>query len=217
MAVNRKNNDSNDSDDLGKQIAAALEGLFENVALTRRQHFSENPTTRPEAGDINSIVKSYSNQNAIITGSANLVPGPWGMLVTIPELTVVIRNQIQMVYDIGVAHGKEAHLDSTLLLGIFSTVMGGGTISLVTVRGSQLLVKKASVRVIQKIIFALGGTISQKLLKRFIAKWLPVVGAAAMALWARQSTAKMGEKAAEMLAMDIVDSQEEISENDISS
>lgn len=205
------------SDDLGKQIAVALEGLFESVALTRQQHFTDNPTKRPSAEDITSIVKSYSNQNAIITGSANLVPGPWGMLITVPELTVVIRNQIQMVYDIGVANGKEAHLDATLLLGIFSTVMGGGTISLVTVRGSQLLVKKASVRVIQKIIFALGGKISQKLLKRFIAKWLPLAGAAAMAVWARQSTVKMGEKAAEMLAMDIVDSQEEISEDDISS
>lgn len=72
-------------------------------------------------------------------------------------------------------------------------------------------------RVIQKIIFWLGGNISQKLLKRFIAKWLPIAGAAAMAIWARQSTISMGEKASQMLAMDIVTSEEEVSEEDIPS
>ena len=139
------------------------------------------------------------------------------MLATLPELVAIIRNQIQMIYDLGVAHGKESNLNATLLLGLFSTVMGEGTIGLVAIKGKQLLVKKASVQVIQKVVFWLGGTISQKLLKRFIAKWLPVVGAAAMAIWARQSTINMGKKASEMLAMDIVTSEEGVSEDDIPS
>jgi ABC-type Fe3+-siderophore transport system permease subunit len=120
-----------------------------------------------------------------------------------------------MIYDLGVAHGKEANLSSELLLGIFSTVIGERTIGLVTVKGSQLLLKKASVQVLQKIIFWLGGSISQKLLKRFVAKWLPIVGVAAMALWSRQSTIEMGEKASKMLSMTIVNSEEEIDIRDI--
>jgi ABC-type Fe3+-siderophore transport system permease subunit len=189
--------------------------MFESVALTRKQHFIENPTKRPSQQDIDSIVKGYANQNAVIAGAAHLIPGPWGMLATIPEMVAVIRNQIQMIYDLGVAHGKEANLSSDLLLGIFSTVLGGGAIGLVTVKGSQLLIKKASLQVLQKIIFWLGGSISQKLLRRFVAKWLPIVGVAAMVLWSRQSTIEMGEKASKMLAMSIVNSDEEVNITDI--
>lgn len=116
----------NNSNDFSAKIANALEGVFESVALTRKQHFIENPTKRPTQQDIDSITKSYSNQNALIAGAANFIPGPWGMLATVPELAAIIRNQIQMIYDLGVAHGKEAHLNKNLLLGIFSTVLGGG-------------------------------------------------------------------------------------------
>ena len=214
MTTNKAESDAND---FSNKIANALEGIFESVALTRKQHFIENPIKRPTSQDIDSIVKSYSNQNALIAGATNLIPGPLGMLATLPELVVIIRNQIQMIYDLGVAHGKESNLNATLLLALFSTVMGEGAIGLVAIKGKQLLVKKASVRVIQKVIFWLGGSISQKLLKRFIAKWLPVVGAAAMAIWARQSTMDMGKKASEMLAMDIVTSEETVSEDDIPS
>ena len=38
-----------------------------------------------------------------------------------------------------------------------------------------------------------------------------------MAIWARQSTINMGKKASEMLAMDIVTSEEGVSEDDIPS
>jgi uncharacterized protein (DUF697 family) len=212
-----ENKVKSDSDEFSNKIANALEGIFESVALTRKQHFIENPTKRPTPQDIDSIVKGYSNQNALIAGATNLIPGPLGMLATVPELVAIIRNQIQMIYDLGVSHGKESSLNSTLLLGLFSTVLGEGAIGLVAIKGKQLLVKKASVQVIQKVVFWLGGTISQKLLKRFIAKWLPVVGAAAMAIWARQSTMSMGEKASKMLAMDIVNVEEGVSEDDIPS
>ena len=208
---------TDNSNDFTTQVANALEGMFEGVALTRKQHFIDNPTKRPSRQDLDKIVKGYANQNAVIAGAANLIPGPWGMLAVIPEMVAIIRNQIQMIYDLGVAHGKEANLSSELLLGVFSTVLGGGAIGLVTVKGSQLLIKRASLQVIQKIIFWLGGNISQKLLKRFVAKWLPIVGVAAMVLWSRQSTIEMGEKAAKLLAMTIVDSEEEIDIEDIPS
>ena len=44
---------------------------------------------------------------------------------------------------------------------------------------------------------------------------LPVVGAAGMALWARQSTVSMGKKAAEMLKHEVRFSDEEVGEDEI--
>lgn len=204
---------------ISRKISSFLEDAFESVALTRRQYFSENAGKRPSAAEINGLSSSYANQNAIIAGAANLVPGPFGALAVVPEITLVIRNQIQMIYDIGVAHGKEAQLDSNLLLAIFGSIAGGGAISLLTVQGGKILVKRASLRVIQKIIIALGGKITQRALRSIIAKWLPVVGAAGMAYWARHTTNEIGKKASEILAHKeiIIDIEEtkEINESEV--
>lgn len=208
MAKSKKNEaDDSGVDDEGnaftRKVSEYLEGAFESVQLTRRQHFAENPGKRPSRGDVDGIITSYANQNALVAGAANLVPGPWGALTILPEITLVIRNQIQMIYDLGVAHGKEAHLTSHTLLAIFSTTMGGGAISLAAVQGGKLLVKRASLRVIQQIIKWLGGKIAQRVLRGLIARWVPVIGAAAMAVWARQSTKKMGQDASALLAKEI--------------
>jgi hypothetical protein len=44
---------------------------------------------------------------------------------------------------------------------------------------------------------------------------IAIVGVAAMVLWSRQSTIEMGEKASKMLAMTIVNSDEEVSIDEI--
>jgi uncharacterized protein (DUF697 family) len=186
------------------KIAQYLEGAFDSVRLTRQEHFTKNPGKRPSRGDIDRIIASYANQNAVIAAAANLVPGPWGALTIVPEITLVIRNQIQMIYDLGVAYGQEAHLTRDTLLAVFATVMGGGAVSLAAVKGGQLIVKRASLRVIQQVIKWLGGKIAQRVLRAFLAKWVPIAGAAAMGIWARQSTRAMGKRAAELLEKEIV-------------
>jgi hypothetical protein len=199
-------NDSNDNQEqtIATQVAEFLEGAFESVALTRREHFEKQPDRRPSPQDIASIISSAANFNGVIAAGANMVPGPLGALTIVPELTAIIRNQIQMIYDIGVAHGKEAHLNGNLLLSIFYTVTGGGAISLATVKGGQLLLKRASLGVIQRIIIWLGGKITQRALKALLARWVPIAGSVAMGIWARQSTVSMGKKAAEFLAREII-------------
>lgn len=197
-----------DEGKVARKLSEWLEGAFESVALTRKAHFQANPRERPAAHDIDAIIRGYSNQNFVIAGAANLVPGPLGMLAVLPELTLVIRNQIQMIYDLGVAHGKETQLNSRLLLAIFATVAGGGAIGLAAVHGGRLVVKRAALRVVQQIIVWLGGKITQRALRSLLAKWVPLVGAAAMALWARQSTDSMGREAVKLLKLDIVEDDE---------
>lgn len=200
---------------ISTQLASVLEGAFEHTALTRRQHFIDHPTQRPTAAQVEDVISRYANQNFLIAGAANLVPGPLGMLAVIPELTLIIRNQIQMIYDLGVAHGKEAHLTPTTLLGVFASVLGGGAISLASVQGGRLLIRRASLRVIQKIIQWLGGKITQRLLKQLIAKWLPIAGAVIIATWARQSTVELGRRASDLLKHDIQHSDDELREDEL--
>ena len=89
--------------------------LKTGLIITRK-----NPNNLPQLDSVSGLISSYTRNNAAISGGASLIPGPWGMAAVIPELTLVIRNQIQMVYDIGVANGKQAQLTKELLMGIFS-------------------------------------------------------------------------------------------------
>lgn len=186
------------------RLAEQISGLFGSVLSDRNQYFKENPDKIPESYAIPTLIKSYARTNATISGAASLIPGPWGMMAVIPELVAVTRNQIAMIHEIGMAHGKGKIITKELLAGIFLTALGTGATSLLILQGSKVLVKRASLRTFQKIIVLLAGKITQQALKSTISKWLPVVGAAAMAAWSGHLTHRIGNKAHEIFSMNIV-------------
>ena len=195
---------SEESDDSGA-LHSALNSAFDYVIENRSDYYRKNPSNLPQLDSVSGLISSYTRNNAAISGGASLIPGPWGMAAVIPELTLVIRNQIQMVYDIGVANGKQAQLTKELLIGIFLTAMGSSAGSLLTIHGGKILVRRASLQVIQKIIAMLGGRVTQQVIKSTISKWLPFVGAAAMATWTGYMTKNIGEKANELFKLEIED------------
>lgn len=193
-----------ESDDSGA-LHSALNSAFDYVIENRSDYYRKNPSNLPQLDSVSGLISSYTRNNAAISGGASLIPGPWGMAAVIPELTLVIRNQIQMVYDIGVANGKQAQLTKELLIGIFLTAMGSSAGSLLTIHGGKILVRRASLQVIQKIIAMLGGRVTQQVIKSSVSKWLPVVGAGAMAAWTGYMTKNIGEKANELFKLEIED------------
>jgi uncharacterized protein (DUF697 family) len=197
---------------LTSKIVEGLNGLFGSVAEDQRAYYKENPSKRPVAGSAEAVISSYANMNALVAGAASMVPGPWGMLSVVPEIILVVRNQLKMIYDLGVIYGKEDAMTRDLLLGVFAYAMGSGALGLVTVKGSQVLVRRASLRIIQKIVTWLGGKITQRVLKQLISRYLPLLGAAAMAYWARQTTVEIGRAAAELLQKDVQFTEDEVSD-----
>lgn len=186
-------------------LHSAINSAFDYVIENRSDYYRKNPSNLPQLNSVSGLISSYTRNNAAISGGASLIPGPWGMAAVIPELTLVIRNQIQMVYDIGVANGKQAQLTKELLIGIFLTAMGSSAGSLLTIHGGKILVRRASLQVIQKIIAMLGGRVTQQVIKSTVSKWLPFVGAAAMATWTGYMTKNIGEKANELFKLEIED------------
>lgn len=186
-------------------LHSAINSAFDYVIENRSDYYRKNPSDLPQLDSVSGLISSYTRNNAAISGGASLIPGPWGMAAVIPELTLVIRNQIQMVYDIGVANGKQAQLTKELLIGIFLTAMGSSAGSLLTIHGGKILVRRASLQVIQKIIAMLGGRVTQQVIKSTVSKWLPFVGAAAMATWTGYMTKNIGEKANELFKLEIED------------
>lgn len=193
-------------------LAEKMMGIFELVVSDRRGHFDKHPDEIPDKKSAPSIINSYSVTNAVISGGASLIPGPWGMVAVIPEIVAVIRNQLAMIYDIGMAYGKSKVLNKELLAGVLVTAMGASAGSLLVMQGSKVLVKRVALRAFQQIIAMLAGKITQQALKSAISKWLPGVGAAAMAVWSNYLTRKVGEKAIEIFKKEIVISEEVIEE-----
>lgn len=193
---------------LQNKLAEKMMGVFELVVSDRSSHFTKHPDEIPDKKSAPSIINSYSAFNAAISGGIGLVPGPWGMVAVIPEIAAVIRNQLAMIYDVGMAYGKSKVLNKELLAGVLITAMGASTGSLLVMQGSKVLVKRVALRSFQKIVVFLAGKITQQALKSAISKWLPVIGSAAMAIWSNYLTRQVGKKAIEIFEKEIVLSEE---------
>lgn len=178
---------------LQAQLTDIMLGQFDAVASERAKYYREY--TAPQQRDVKSIIANYANANSVISGGATLIPGPLGMAATVPELILVVHNQLKMIYDIGVAYGHEEVLRRELLASVFVSALGTSSTGLLTMHGGKVLVKRASLRVFQKIIALLAGKVTQQLLKSMISKWLPVVGTVAMATWANFATRRIGKQA----------------------
>ncbi len=195
------------------KISEGIEKAVINVIQERSKHYLENEA--PNKHELTSLINSYGYRNAAISGGCSLIPGPWGMAAAVPEIILVIQNQLKMVYDIGKAHGHdEKTLDTQLLLEIVLSGTGNAGLTTTTIVGQKLILTRAGARTIQRIIARLGGKVTQKLIKSMASKWIPVVGAAAMATWSKYSTEKIGKRADEMFKMHI-EYQENTTETEI--
>ncbi len=204
--------------ELAAKIAQTLEKSLQLTIDSRKEYFETHPQKKPLPTDVDHIISTYANQNFVIAGASNLIPGPLGMLAALPEITLILRNQLQMVYDLAVAHGKQDDINHPhALLGIFASAFGEGAVELASIEGKNLLIKRASIKVVQKLLQWLGSKISQKLLKHLLAKWVPIAGAVVIATWSRQSTLDLGNRAEKMLRYNIKFTDDELHEDDIPS
>ncbi|MEM9220488.1 MAG: TerB family tellurite resistance protein [Cyanobacteria bacterium P01_F01_bin.150] len=203
---------------LQEKLEEQMLGLFEQVIKDRSKYFDENSDKVPTPESISAIINSYANQNAVISGGAGMVPGPLGMLAIVPELVLIIRNQLSMVYDIGYAYGYGKKMNSEILISVFSYSLGAGALGLMAIHGQKILIKRASLRLMQRIVRLMAGKISQRVLKSMVGKWVPVLGAVALATWSKFATHDIGKKAVLIFEKDIEfsDLVEDVAEGDIS-
>ncbi|GAA5528612.1 hypothetical protein [Herpetosiphon gulosus] len=194
------------------QLVKKLLELFDVVIADRRSYYQKNPHKIPSRQEVGQLIKAYSYKNAAITAGLNLIPGPWGLLAIVPEIVLIIRNQLSMIYDIAAAYEQDKVMNRELLAGILASSLGVGTLGLITIRGGTVFVKRASLRIFQQIIAILGGKITQRLIKQQISKFLPVVGAISMAVWSKYTTTSIGKKATEILRKKIEFSDEEVTQ-----
>lgn len=185
-------------------ISKKLQDVLEKTLSEKGLFYSANPSKTPSASDVDSVISNAANTNSLIVGKAGLLIGPLGMLSVVPEVVLIIRNEIGLIYDVAKAHGKSDLVSKEVVVSILLSGFGTPVDSLVTTRGGKYLAKFVSSQDYKNMVVLLSGKVAQQLLKSTVSKYLPKVGPAAMAAWTNYTTRKIGKRAHEVFGSELL-------------
>ncbi len=189
--------DPSDQDIAAKIAAAILE--FVGDVPTTDQRKSKDP-----AESARKRANMSAAQAAAAAGTLALPPGPAGWLTILPEMIAVWKIQAQMVADIAAFYGKKGSLSQEqMLYCIFKHTASQAVRDLVVRVGERMIVKRASLRVLQTVAQRVGIKVTQRALAKGVSRWFPIVGALGVAAYAYYDTAQVAKVAIELFEKDI--------------
>jgi len=184
-------------------VAAKVTGVLMDVVLSIPKS-NEEALSTPEARTTELINKACRT-TAGISGGAALVPGPLGLLTILPDMYAIWRVQSQLVADIAAVHGKSGTLTKEQMIWcLFKHSAAHVAGDFVVQVGERYIVHPRSLQWMQKAVGFLGIKIAQRVLGKSVARYLPVLGAAAVARYAYIDTKKVGAAAKALFSKEIV-------------
>lgn len=162
------------------------------------------PASSEAASDVplrraRALARSAARASAQVSGVAALAPGPLGLLSLLPDLLLVWKIQSQLVADIASAYGKTATLGrEQMLFCLFKHSAAQAFRDVVFRSGERFLVRRASVHALQKIAATIGVRLSQRAMGKAVSRFLPLVGATAVAGYAYYDTNQVAATAIEL-------------------
>ncbi|MGP1387453.1 MAG: hypothetical protein ACTS2F_28085 [Thainema sp.] len=188
-----------------EELTSFILGMTDNVINQKTDFYNQNPDKIPDGDDVKKIITKYSNRNTLVSGASGIaaLAGPAGLVAVLPEIRELILNQTRMVYDLGVAHGKQDFLSRDLILGVLTSAAVTGGIGILTIQGSKVLVQKTSTNILMKVVQMFSAKTAQSASKSILGRYVPAVGAAAIAGWSNYSTRRIGKRAVEIFTKDI--------------
>lgn len=187
-------NADNSIDNAQQWMKERLTRVVESEVEHRRQHWAAVENPRPAANDVRRLIRDASRRNAAVAGTMTLVPGPLSVATIPAELFLTVRNNVNLVYDIAVAHGKEHLLDTELLVSLALEDTNRGILGLVFVE-NETRIQRPQRRLLGKVATLASRTLAKRLLRLAFGRIVPVVGAAGAALWTRSNTLAVGQRA----------------------
>ena len=181
-------------EDLALPARPNLFELLENLASSIPSS-AEPPSADPKqrAGE---IVRVAGLKAGALSATLAIAPGPIGMLTVIPDLIKVWQIQQQMVADVAACFGKSAQLNRQMM--VYCLFRHGAAMLLrdVVARvGERVIVKQASLRVIQQTLRRIGVHVTQKAVGKTLSRWLPIVGPVLIGGYSLMDTRNVGKTA----------------------
>lgn len=156
-------------------------------------------------GRARSLARTASAKAAAISSGAALLPGPLGLASLLPDLISVYKVQAQMVSDIAAVYGKSPLLNKELM--VYCLFKHGGAHlleDLVSRVGERFLIRRSSLRFLQAVVSKVGYRLTQRVMGKALARWVPIVGAGAVGYYAYRDTRKVAQTAIELFSREII-------------
>lgn len=165
---------------------------------------SDYKASNTPAKDSVLAIKSASLKAASVSAALAIPPGPLGMITVLPDLLLIWRIQAQMVSDIAAIHGKAGFLTREAMLFCLFKHGASQLFRDIVVRvGERYVLRRTSLRMVQKVCERLGLRVTQRMLGASISRWIPIAGAVAVGWYTRYDTKQVGESALELFSKDL--------------
>lgn len=197
-----------------KQLQPPDDGGGENdnlnaISRALRDFASKVPTTSepPNLDPVTrarKIVSNASAKAAAISATLAVPPGPAGLATVVPDLMAIWRLQQQMVADVAGCFGKTAQLSQQVMIYCLFRHGAAMLVRDIVVRvGERILVKRAGLRVIQKLLQKIGVRVTQRLIGKSIGRWFPIIGPILIGGYSYRDTKNVGDTAIETFRLEI--------------
>lgn len=155
-------------------------------------------TTSPDQ-----LIKTAALKAAAVSGALSLPAGALAFLTLLPDVVAVWKIQAQLVADLAAVSGKSNQLTRETLLYCLFGANAMAAEDLVVRIGQRFVVRRSSQKVFESFLGKLGLRIGRSLLGDRIARFIPFVGAAVVARYSFNDTAKVGKTASELFSSEI--------------
>jgi len=175
-------------------LVEALEGLIVRVPPSR-EHSADAPSAAAQA-----IARKAASRAAALSGALALPPGVFGLLTVAPDLVAIWRIQAQMVSDVAGLYGKAMQLTrSHMLYCLFRHASSQVARDVVVRAGERFVVRQLSGGALKSVLTGIGISVTQRVAGTTASRWVPVLGAAAVAGYAYFDTLQVARTAIRLL------------------
>jgi len=182
------------------RVVDAIENVVTGVPESRERSVQD-----PDAA-ARMLARKAATRAAALSGALALPPGVFGMLTVLPDLVAIWRIQAQMVADIAGLYGKDMQLTRThMLYCLFRHAASQLTRDFVVRAGERFVIRQLSGGALRSVLTTVGISVTQRVAGTAASRWLPVVGAAAVAGYAYFDTLQVAKTAVRMLDTEIAD------------
>lgn len=171
-------------------LSQAILDLVGQVPASR-QTLSSEPARHADQ-----IAREAARKAALAAAGLALPPGPLGWLTVLPELVTVWRIQARMVADIAGLYGQEAQLSrEQMIYCLFKHTAAQAVRDLAVRAGERVIVQAVSSRVLDSVLQGIGARLGRQVLGKGVSRWLPLVGAAGVGVYAYADTRQVARTA----------------------
>jgi len=175
---------------LAGTLADAIENVVARVPATR-EAVSSKPGSAARA-----LARKSARRAAALSGALALPPGIFGMLTVLPDLVAIWRIQAQMVADIAGLYGKEVELTRAhMVYCLFRHATSQLARDIAVRAGERLVIRQLSGGALKSVLTSVGLSVTQRVAGTAASRWIPVVGAAAVAGYAYYDTLQVARTA----------------------